>query len=54
MKGNNNKHRGSDAMKRLLLAVLLGLLALPAAGREYQSEFGFTLQASDDWLALTP
>ncbi|MEW6646477.1 MAG: hypothetical protein AB1450_04720 [Pseudomonadota bacterium] len=41
-------------MKRLLMAILLGLLALPALGREYQSGFGFSLEASDDWLVLTP
>lgn len=41
-------------MKRLVMAVLLGALAWPALGREYQSAYGFTVEASDDWLVLTP
>lgn len=41
-------------MKRVVVVVLLWLLAFPALGREYQSGFGFTVEASDDWLVLTP
>lgn len=41
-------------MKRLVMGVLLVVLAGPALGREYQSAYGFTVEASDDWLVLTP
>lgn len=41
-------------MKRLVMGVLLVVLAGSALGREYQSAYGFTVEASDDWLVLTP